>query len=80
MLPEDTVSPEEVLTFSQEDRYAAVWLRVKRYYESRLETLRRQNDADLDDISTARLRGRIMEIKALLDLDTPDPAIRDTDA
>jgi uncharacterized protein involved in exopolysaccharide biosynthesis len=57
------------------DRQSAVWKRLKEYYEARLTMLRSQNDANLTADQTARLRGRIVEVKRLLDLDTDKPVV-----
>lgn len=43
-------------------------MRLHAHYTQRLADLRVQNDGDKDDIWTARQRGRIAEIKILLDL------------
>ena len=68
------------MTFTDEDRHAGVWVRVKEHMLERLESLRLRNDGPLDAMETARLRGRINELKYLLDLDNPGPAISDNDA
>lgn len=48
------------------------WLKLKKHYENRLDELRRQNDSEkMGEIETARLRGRIKEIKFFLDIGTP---------
>lgn len=52
---------------STSDRNSAAWSKLARHLESRLDTLRKQNDGPLDAESTANLRGRIAEIKALLE-------------
>lgn len=64
---------ERVLT--EQDRHSACWLKLKAYYEERLALLRVQNDADLNDMDTAKLRGRIKEIRALLGLGEDKPVI-----
>lgn len=46
----------------------ALWLRVEEILKYRLEMYRKQNDAPLDERQTARLRGRIAELKDLLGL------------
>jgi hypothetical protein len=51
-----------------------LWIKLKEHIESRMDAHRRKNDGDLDDIATARLRGRIAELKSLLDLENPEPA------
>lgn len=59
---------------------SALWLKIKAHYEARLQTLREQNDADRDPDKTAKLRGRIAEVKALLGLDAPPPAAEKNDS
>lgn len=49
------------------------------YAEARLASLRLKNDGDLDPIQTARLRGQIFELKQLLELDKPPPAVTQVD-
>lgn len=44
------------------------WKALAARYESRLEDLRRRNDGDLNEIQTAKLRGRINEIREFLAL------------
>lgn len=48
------------------ERSTSAWLRVKEHIEKRIETLRKQNDSDKPDLATAKLRGRIAELKELL--------------
>lgn len=56
---------------------AAAWQRVRTHLEQRLEQHRRSNDNNLSPEETAKLRGRIAEIKYLLTLDQPTPAVAD---
>lgn len=57
------------------DRASAAWQRLRAHYAERLSVLRSMNDGDIDEVATARLRGRIAEIKNLLALDDDeDPA------
>ena len=44
------------------------WKALVILYESRLEDLRRRNDGDLNETQTAKLRGRINEIREFLAL------------
>lgn len=53
---------------------SAVWLKLKEHIEERLIQLRMQNDGDLSDIETARLRGRVAMCKELLALEHSEPA------
>lgn len=51
------------------DRQSAAWTKIKKHYEVRLVELRIENDvSSLTDTQTAKLRGRIDEVKCLLDL------------
>ncbi len=55
------------------ERNSAPWQKVKAELESRLDLFRRKNDSNLDAEQTAKLRGRIAEIKNLLALGEPPP-------
>lgn len=56
------------------ERKSELWLKLKKHYEERLAQMRRKNDNDLNERDTAELRGRIKEIKELLDMErVPDP-------
>lgn len=48
-----------------------VWLKIAAYLELRLFDLRKQNDADLTQDQTVKLRGKIFEVKKLLDIGNP---------
>lgn len=52
---------------SDYERQTGVWPKVAKHLEARLDLLRKQNDGPLDPEDTARLRGRIAEVKALLE-------------
>lgn len=51
-----------------EERRSPLWRKLAEHYESRLESLRNQNDGDRTDVDTAKLRGRISEVKLMLSL------------
>lgn len=51
-----------------EEKRSAFWRKLEDYCEDRLEVLRKENDADRSEIETARLRGRIAELKSLISL------------
>lgn len=55
------------------ERDSDVWKRIREHLETRLETMRRKNDGDLGPEDTAKVRGRIAELKYLLGLDKPAP-------
>lgn len=49
------------------ERLSPLWAKLARHLDSRLQTLRSQNDGDQPEAKTAILRGRIAEIKAFLE-------------
>ncbi len=53
---------------------SAVWLKIEEHLMDRLSQLRSQNDGDLSEVETARLRGRISMCKELLALSYDEPA------
>lgn len=60
--------------FTREDAHSATWLKLRTHYEAQLEALRRQNDIEMPEAETIRLRARIAACKELLALgETPDP-------
>ena len=62
------------------DRQSAVWQKLKKYLDAQLEVLRKRNDADFDERKTAKLRGRIEAVKAMLSLGTDAPQSPSEDA
>lgn len=54
------------MNLTNHQRTSDTWLAVTKYCEDRLVALRRQNDGDLDERRTAKLRGRIAEIQQFL--------------
>lgn len=59
------------MTFNEQERRSAAWVKLKAYLEERLEKQRKENDKNKDALETANLRGSIEEIKRILKLDTP---------
>lgn len=59
------------------DRQSAIWLKLKEHYTQRLNTLREQNDGNLDAEATAKIRGRIAEARQFLALGNPAPQVAD---
>lgn len=51
------------------DKLSGVWKKLHAHLEERLDHLRGKNDASLDPVQTAMLRGQIAEIKRCLNLD-----------
>lgn len=54
----------------------ALWQKIKAHYEKQLDLLRKQNDGELNEIETAKMRGRILEVKAILALDKLPPGTK----
>lgn len=54
------------MPLSEIDRQSKVWVLLKARATEKLETLRKQNDGDLDPQATAKIRGRILELNNLL--------------
>lgn len=66
--------PPAVFRLAPHERNSPTWTAIRRHLADKLEALRKQNDSpDLSDLATARLRGRIAEIKALLEIDQDMP-------
>ena len=57
------------MNLNRVEAQSAIWLKIKQHLEGRIATLRSKNDGDLDILETAKLRGRIAELKALIALD-----------
>ncbi len=68
-----------MIELTAEDRGSALWRKLVEHYTERLESLRVRNDGDLDDVRTARVRGRIAECKELLALSADEPVQAGTD-
>ncbi len=54
------------MKLTHEERNSPLFLKLKEHMASRLDTLRAENDKELPDDKTAKLRGRIAEIKNFL--------------
>ena len=54
-----------------------VWLKLKKVMQAEIDYLRRQNDRDLDERKTARLRGRIVQLNAMLTWGDAQPMLVD---
>jgi hypothetical protein len=57
------------------ERISPVWARVKEIIEDRIAKHRIANDGDKSPEDTAKLRGRIAELKDLLKLDRAIPPV-----
>lgn len=63
------------MTLTEHERQTAVWLKIKSHLDARLIELRTANDRDTNEIDTAKVRGRIAEVKALLELNVAPAAL-----
>lgn len=66
-------APKPPFKLEVSDRQSVTWARLSSYCDDRLATLRAQNDADMSEVETAKLRGRIAEVKAMLALAKDNP-------
>lgn len=58
------------------DLKSTAWVNFERDLQLRLAELQRENENDLDAMKTARIRGRIAEIRSILAL-SADPGMSD---
>lgn len=56
------------------ERQDPLWLKLRAHMERRIDQLRRENDQDLEPAKTARVRGQITALTALIALDR-DPLV-----
>ena len=67
------IRPEHMPT--RDDLTGDAWARLRGALADRIEHFRSMNEQDLDEVKTARVRGRIAELKELLALGSvPAPA------
>ena len=52
---------------------SAVWLKLKKHLEARIDLLRKRNDRHHDERKTAQLRGSLAELKYICGLDAETP-------
>lgn len=62
-------TPEPRIELLASELDSALWQKIKGHLVKRIEQLRKDNDADKSDTDTAKIRGQIKELKALLTLD-----------
>lgn len=61
------------MNLTEIEKRSALWLKMSEHYTSRLAELRLLNDGEKNEAETAKLRGRIAEVKQLLALAEADP-------
>jgi hypothetical protein len=64
-----------VFYLTTEEKEARAWRKVAAHMAERLEHARAMNDGDRPEQETAKLRGRIAELKYLIGLSTKLPAV-----
>lgn len=64
---------------SAHERHSELWKRLKKHFEARLDAHRRNNDEPASEERTARLRGRIAEMKYIVGLDQDTLPVDDED-
>ena len=60
--------PTERFALTKADRMSPVWRTLHKYLSERLQILREMNDSERTLEGTARLRGQIAELKAIIAL------------
>lgn len=63
----------QVLALTESDRLSPTWTRLKKHLQGRLEALRNELEQDLPEEKTAKVRGRLAEVKSLLSLEKNSP-------
>lgn len=59
------------MTLEPHELKSPLWAKLREYMQGRIDELRVRNDQNLNDIDTAKLRGRLFEAKEFLLLETP---------
>lgn len=62
----------EQFSLKPHEKQSALWQKLQQHLESRLDIQRKKNDGNHDLVNTAKIRGRIAEIKSLLSLGDGD--------
>jgi len=60
---------------TEAEKQSALWLKLDRQFNNRLDRLRKQNDSPSDAEKTANIRGRIAEVKFFLALGEDTPSL-----
>jgi hypothetical protein len=56
------------MTLSDIERHSALWKKISEHLAAQIDIARKQNDGELNDTQTARLRGKIQAYKELLSI------------
>lgn len=70
------MTPNVSFQLADAEKQSALWGRIATHLEERLADLRAQNDKDVSETETATLRGRIAEVKRLIELGKSRPEIK----
>jgi hypothetical protein len=65
----------EKLYLTEAQKASPVWVLIERHIQGRLDDHRRKNDDQPSEAATQKLRGRIAELKALLEIASDPPTI-----
>jgi hypothetical protein len=57
---------KQLFELTDAERLSPLWGRIEAYCADRIQAIREENDADLDQIATARKRGQIEAFKQIL--------------
>lgn len=74
-IPEDRAP--EVFALSQNDIASDLWRRLNRELQKRLVSKREENDGQLDEAQTARVRGHLECLKSILELGAEPPPLQE---
>lgn len=66
---------KEPLILTDADKASPLWHKLMRHWEDRLSELRAKNEGDLGERETANYRGRIAEVRAMLEKNKAHPII-----
>ena len=71
---ESMVIPNKEKLLTPSDIHSALWRKLEEHLNARLLILRARNDGNLSADETAKLRGRIAEIKNMIELGNLAPS------
>lgn len=59
---------KQLFVLTTEDKRSALWRKLMAHWEQKIEALHAVNEGDRTELETAKLRGRIAELRAALAL------------
>lgn len=68
--------PKKQFVLTPDDKDSKLWRKLMAHWESKIEIFRTQNEGDRNETETAKLRGRIAELRANLNLDKDLPEMK----